>query len=112
MYNTFYSEMERLCSEKGREKVALEGYIYRFDKNSKLDADTKFWRCEQKSCLARIHTNGENVTRRLGEHTHGPNVPKVDAAKIVSALKERATNSRDAARQILSEALENVESNV
>ena len=58
-------------SEKGREKFTYDGFIYVFDKCSKIDETVKFWRCEQRGrCKGRIHTKNNTVIKEVNIHSH------------------------------------------
>ena len=85
---------QTIQSQRGRVKFSHEGYIYRFDKESKTQAGVKFWRChEDGRCRARIHTLQEAVLKKINEHTHPPSAVTVEVEKqkhmCVSELRIR-----------------------
>jgi hypothetical protein len=93
---------ETYLSKKDREKLTYEGYSYRFYKRSKDDPELIFWICDQK-CKARIHTRNGEVIRKVGDHQHAPNLPKLEADKALNRMKTQAQTTRDATRQILAD---------
>jgi hypothetical protein len=66
------------------------------DKKSRDDPELLFWSCGQM-CKARIHTRNGEVIRKLGDHQHAPNLPKLEADK------SQAQTTRDASRHILAD---------
>ncbi len=63
-------------SQKGKQKLQHQGYIYNFHKNSRRDDGLKFWQCEKKfqeqKCLARVHVRENQVVFQLHDHNHAP----------------------------------------
>ena len=41
------------------------------------------------------------IIMRTDNHTHGPNVPKIEAEKIVQEIRECARTTQEATRQII-----------
>lgn len=75
--------MDIVKSNRGKDKVVKNGYIYRRDKNS-----GKFvsWRCEVPKCLGRLKTHlsyeSEAECWETGTHFHDPDQTKIELAKV------------------------------
>ena len=93
----------------GRVKFSHEGYIYRFDKESKTQAGVKFWLChEDGRCRARIQTLQETVLKKINEHTHPPSAVTLEVKKAKTYVHQRAENTYEAASTIINKSLENL----
>lgn len=82
-------------SKRGGDRVAYSGYIYGSPKDLS-DDQTVAWRCIYKlQCNARLHTVGRNgaVIRVLGDHEHLGDPIMVEAEKLKSAVKRRASDT-------------------
>nr|CAD7198176.1 unnamed protein product [Timema douglasi] len=98
-------EMEqKIVSQRDKQKYVDNGFLYVFDKFS-VDGQIKFWRCEGKNnnCKARLHTRGEEVVKRLNEHTHDSSSPHIGAQEVVSKIKQRAAETRECTSQVINE---------
>ena len=94
------SKMQFIKTERGKDKLFLDGYFYTFSKE--LASGVKSWVCEKRSkCKARISTDGRDVVKTVNEHTHAPQPDKLAAAKFQSTCKERARTTKESAQQIL-----------
>lgn len=75
--------MDIIVSNRGQNKIAYNGFIYRKDKASQT---TITWRCEVKGCKGRLSTSldyekDRNCTEK-GEHSHAPEPVKVTEEKV------------------------------
>jgi hypothetical protein len=72
--------MEIIKSEKDRDLLCYNGYLYRFDKNSS-------WRCIEcntKKFHGRINlTNSQIIKESEKEHNHSPDISKIEARKAM-----------------------------
>ncbi|VVC30795.1 Zinc finger, FLYWCH-type [Cinara cedri] len=78
--------MEFIKSEKGRDLLCYNGYLYRFDKNSS-------WRCIEcnaKKCGRINLTDGQIINESKKEHNYRPDISKIEARKAVQFLKTTA----------------------
>ena len=85
-------------SQNGKTINVYKGYGYRCVRT--LKNGTKSYRCVHKSCSARAHEQNE-VVEIKSEHNHVPDPGAYEARKSISAIKERATTSRDTPRFII-----------
>ncbi|XP_066914227.1 uncharacterized protein [Clytia hemisphaerica] len=95
--------MELTRTERGREKILENGYIYVFQKD--LANDLKSFECELRrrgQCKAKVKVDilGD-IVERLNEHTHQPSATKVEVTKIKVSLKEQAATSHDSTQNIV-----------
>ena len=70
--------MEFLKSQKGKQKLAFEGYMYICD--SKIENKT-YWKCESGLCRAHLITtnkDSEVEARPTKEHFHVPDTAKIE----------------------------------
>lgn len=88
------ANMELVLSERKRDKLADNGYLYIMDKRSRTDPNIRYWRCERYrkhfKCQCRVHTKDGRIVKRLGEHSHEPNYHRVEALKAVQEIKGKA----------------------
>ena len=84
--------MRMIKSSKGRDKLSFDGFIYK-----------KQWRCEVKSCKARLHTTGFNVLKKLGEHSHSVEIGKEEVFEFRAGVKRRARETNDNPHRVIAE---------
>ncbi|KAL3087638.1 hypothetical protein niasHS_009857 [Heterodera schachtii] len=104
----------KIETKKQQVKLPHGGHLYTFDKMS-LDGTTKFWRCEFKNsvnkCKGRIWTDLNNHFIRLATpHTCPANASNVEAQRVKTTIKVRASTTLEQPSVIRSEALQNVPS--
>lgn len=70
-------------SEKGKNKV-IDKENYRYTKNKEnADGSTIYWRCENRACKARLHTNQSfEELKKIGVHNHASIAAEVSARII------------------------------
>ena len=82
---------EEVLTIRGKEKFALNGFLYVCDKTNKTDNELKYWRCEKKNrCKARLHTKAGEVVRALNSHSHEACAAQVEVALIKTKIKKRS----------------------
>uniref|UniRef100_A0A2S2P015 FLYWCH-type domain-containing protein n=1 Tax=Schizaphis graminum TaxID=13262 RepID=A0A2S2P015_SCHGA len=90
--------MEIIKSEKGRDLLCYNGYLYRFDKNSS-------WRCIEcntKKCRGRISLkDGQIIHESEKEHNHTPDIAKIEARKAMQFLKTTAKHTELSTQAVL-----------
>lgn len=96
-------------SIRGREKKAVGGFLYIFDRKS-ADAVTTFWRCERKSdgCKARLHVLGDGTFTRMNRHVHKPNPCRVEAVRAITAMKRRAKDTDEGTSVIINTVTQDI----
>lgn len=96
--------MEIIQSNKGKPKIAFNGYIYR---QNTTNITTQNWRCELKGCNGSASTavsfqvGGTVIERRT--HNHPPDPARVEISTAVNRMLESAATSSNAPRRIISE---------
>ena len=80
------------------------GCLYLTDKR----IDNKiYWKCDQyktKNCRARIHTSGDEIIKRVGEHNHADDAALVDVTKVLNKIKEKARETQDETQRTVIDA--------
>lgn len=101
-------ECKFFLSQKGKEKLTMDGYTFDFEKFSACNSK-KFWACDRRKsdkCKSRIHTTNEGILlKELNGHTHDSNAAQVEATIIVSKIKERAKNTMESTSQVINECV-------
>ena len=79
---------------------------YRFRKADKFSEATH-WRCLDKKCRARIHTEkiDNNIIQTLGEHNHLSDYREVTKQIVSNVIKESARNSQKPPSELLADGL-------
>lgn len=83
-------------SERQKELKVHEGHLFSFDAEL-LTRPELVYRCVRKNdCRVRIYTSLEGeFIRQLNEHTHGCDPARIEAAKLLDRIKERATQTME-----------------
>ena len=67
---------------------------------------TYFWQCERRSdCKARLHTDGMQIIKRINQHFHGPDIPKVSCLEVKAGIKRKAVQTHDSSYHISAEGV-------
>ena len=78
--------MEYVTSERGKQKLVLEGYVY--VKQKALSTGDISWECEcrrHKGCKARLRVRGtDHLVSRTNDHTHAPVTGRPEAIQVIS----------------------------
>ncbi len=68
-----------------------------------------FWVCERKrDCRGRIHVKDGEVIANITDHSHGPDLSRVNALKTVKAIRDRAASTQESTQQILGRMKESI----
>lgn len=106
--------MEFVKSNKGKLKLFREGYIY--VKQKDLSNGVVSYECERRrsksSCKAKVKVRQGEIIEELHSHTHAPDTPKCEAAKVFQEMKERATETEETTQQIIAEACASISEEV
>lgn len=97
--------LEYVMSSKGLPKLIDNGFMFL---RYRVNADRISWRCELSSshhCRAKVFTIGDNIVKRLGEHSHAGNAAKIEIAKVMEMIYHRAQNTTDNTSKIVNDAI-------
>ncbi len=93
--------MGEVVSNKGKDKLVdhERSFVYVFDKVSKSDDSTEFWRCERKrDCKGRVWARDRVIVSRRNEHTHDGCAATIEAHRAVTTMKRRAKDAQEVHR--------------
>ncbi|XP_076820937.1 uncharacterized protein LOC143466184 [Clavelina lepadiformis] len=92
--------MEFILSDKGKRKLALNGFLYVRDKATN---GVTYWRCEEfLKCKSRESTaEDDSLKRAPSEHSHPPNPARVIVARAQASMRNRAVNSDERTSNII-----------
>ena len=74
-------------------KLVDNGYVYIRDK---CNGETTFWKCEyarSQKCHGRIHTIGDSILKRVGEHNHSGDACRAEVLDIMHNVIEIAVTT-------------------
>ena len=90
-------------SERGKDKLASEGYLYVYDRLSK-DNTLEFWRCQKRgSCKIRLHRSvatGE-VMKITGSHSDPSDAAGVEVELRKQKMKRRACETQETPARLI-----------
>lgn len=96
--------LDLIQSTKGKNLLVHENFLY--EKNYEKSGTT-YWGCmdyRTNKCRGRVSTSGEEVKTSCSAHNHLPDLEKVGARRIVSAIQEKAiTNICQPTRRLIAE---------
>lgn len=95
-----------VSSTRGKVKACNNGYVYYFDKQSKMDKKISFYLCEEYRklrCPARVHIRDNEVIDRSKEHNHAPDSKRKSVLNVLSAIKTKASTSTERPVAIVSD---------
>lgn len=89
---------------KGRRVVLYDGYIYTLNQNR---GKVKYWRCEDRTCSAFLHTDGnDNFKAHSGTHDgHLPSPERIELLELKRKVKERVIKETTAITRIYDQEL-------
>ena len=98
--------MEFIPSPRGNEELlVLDRHIY--SEQKQLASNVILWDClnrrKANSCNAKVKTLNGVLQGRLHHHTHPADPEKLEVMKVRGAMKQRAQNTMEQTRDILSE---------
>ena len=97
------SKITFVISSRGSAKAVYEGYIY--TKEREIKGKT-YWRCELRSCNARMHSTGDVIVRKPTEHRlHAPSCDRVAAATVVAEVRRKAIDCESTTKNIVQQAV-------
>jgi len=100
------SKIAFVLSSKDKEKAVFEGYVYTKDKEIERKS---YWRCEQRMCNSRMHSNGDVIVRKPTEHRlHAPSFDRVCAAFVIGEVRRKAIECESTTKNILQQAMSKV----
>src|ERR1700761_2769125 len=68
-----------------------------------------YWRCELRSCNARMHSTGDVIVRQPPEHRlHAPSCDRVEAATKVGEVRRKAIDCKSTTKNIVQQAVSQV----
>ena len=109
--------MEILVSNKGKDLIGYNGYLYRKDKKRTY---TLNWRCVKDGCKGRLTTSldyqkqirNNEIPVETGEHAHPPDPVGVQVKKIENRVTHLASSTTQAPRQIVQSVIDNASQEV
>ncbi|XP_022161380.1 uncharacterized protein LOC111027331 [Myzus persicae] len=93
--------MEFIKSQKNKNLLKYNGYLYRFDKKYK---NTMYWRCTEELCKSRLNLKNDEIVKGPSEHNHTISNLEFEKRVCINEIKIRALSSQDNPHQIVSEA--------
>ena len=104
--------IERIKSERNKDKATTHGYIYTLNR---VANGIEYWVCEKRgSCKARIHTSNNDIIKPHNsseiycQHSHSPDMSRVEMLRGYNNLKEVAKNSETSTRNLLANSVQNM----
>ncbi|CAF4234089.1 unnamed protein product [Rotaria sp. Silwood2] len=95
--------MSFITSNKGKPLLVRDSYIYYV---SKTTATVKYWKCEDRSCNAGVHTNTKDAfIKTVGIHSHLQSPENIEVRTFKENIKRRVINETTAITKIYDEEL-------
>ena len=98
--------LEFVTSQKGTRKLVVQGYL--FTKHSDGSDGKIFWRCENRTCKARVHTQENQIVHEVETHNHTVTHGKVEVERARASMKRRGGTTEETTRLIVQNELMNV----
>ena len=95
-----------VTSQKGTRKLISQGFL--FTKHIDGSDGKEIWRCERRSCKARLHTQMNSIVLEVGAHNHTVTHGQVEVETARANMKRRAESAEEATRSIVQNELLNV----
>lgn len=96
-------------SQKGHRKLVIDEYL--FTKESNGAQNKEYWVCEVRRCPSRVHILSDVVIKGPTEHNHAPRHGKAAVEEVRAHMKQRAEVTEERTRQIVHQALAQVNLN-
>jgi hypothetical protein len=91
---------------KGKKKAILDGYMYTLEK---VVADKSYWRCDNRSCNARLHSKNNVVVLQPTAHRlHAPSAASIASAVVTGEVRKKAGEGDTSTRNVVHQALAGV----
>ncbi|KRZ70612.1 hypothetical protein T10_3069 [Trichinella papuae] len=66
----------------------------------------KLWHYEERErCKARLYTVSDNVVRKVGSHCHELSAARVEAAVVITRVKQRAEETMEITAQVINQCM-------
>ncbi|CAF0873328.1 unnamed protein product [Didymodactylos carnosus] len=92
-----------ITSNKGKPLLIRDNYIYYV---SKTTATVKYWKCEDRSCNAGVHTNIQDAFIKIvGNHSHLQSPEEIEVRTFKQNIKRRVINEITVITKIYDEEL-------
>ena len=92
-----------VTSQKGTRKLISHGFL--FTKHIDGSDGKEIWRCERRSCKARLHTQMNSIVLEVGAHNHTVTHGQVEVKTARANMKRSAKSSEEATRSIVQNEL-------
>lgn len=98
--------LEFITSQKGTRKLVAQGYL--FTKQKDGSDGKEIWRCERRTCKARVHTKNLEIIYEVGTHSHTVTHGQVEVEAARANMKRRGETTEEATRSIIQNELMSV----
>ncbi|KAL3885701.1 hypothetical protein ACJMK2_025747 [Sinanodonta woodiana] len=98
--------LEFAASQKINRKLIVQGYI--FTKHSENNDGKSLWRCEKRTCTARVHIKDDEIIHEVATHNHTLTHGQVEVERARSGMKRRGETTEETTRPIVKNELMNV----
>lgn len=95
--------LEFVTSQKGTRKLVDQGYLY--TKNTDGSDGKELWRCDKRTCKARLHTQANAIICRVGVHNHTVMHGQVEVETARANMKRRGETTEESTRSIVQNEL-------
>ena len=106
MATPFPGIIDKIKSERNKDKASTQGFLYTLNRSVN---GREYWVCEKRGiCKARLQTMNDNIIKPTNpsdiqsQHSHGPDIARVEMLKGYNDLKIAARNSEVSTRNLLS----------
>ena len=106
---TLNPHMDFITSQRGQDKLCLEGYVY--VKHKELLSSVTSYYCERrqhKNCKASVKICEDEVVGQLHEHNHASDIHRQDVLSLCNEIKEKSTSMQETSQKIITQAVENI----
>ena len=91
-------------SQKGKALLVESDYIFKLNKTT---TTTKYWKCTNNGCSAKIHTGvHDKLVKIIDHHNHPPEKEDIQVREFREKVKHRAINETTPIRRIYDEECE------
>ncbi|XP_064104029.1 uncharacterized protein LOC135213860 [Macrobrachium nipponense] len=102
--------MEVIKSQKGKDLLSYDGYLYRKNKTNKTSQN---WRCVMKDCRGTLKTvpnYQEKCEAKIGqEHNHGPDHARQSVRIALGKMNEQASNCSAPPRRVIAAVVQELD---
>ncbi|RWS24035.1 uncharacterized protein B4U80_10646 [Leptotrombidium deliense] len=82
--------LEYIKSQRGKDLLIIENYLFEKDKDAKNDPNTSYWRCQTRSCKERVSVVSGELSRHNIIHTHPDHSEAINKKRKLKIFKEAA----------------------